>query len=534
MRFPDENSFGATPERFTANLVEALHREEKPMKSKRIATVMAVAILILALAATALAVANRAGLMDFFGTRGPEHNPKTYAHKLGADGVLLSETWGDLEITVTEGAGKLDHYALVTTIALKPGVPGVLEAPLRWLVAGEEKAPSALMTTEDGSPVYYVESSIFHINAASDVDGLQLNDDGSISFLSELQVQESADIAQMYCMVNSVKAEAGASAESLETETTFLPFTIPMEETTGARSLAQPTEVPGAAVTMDALYLKQTASGISAHLYYRYDGGAETGYTTPENFLVSLADETGQSLLKPNNQYSGRWIDENMYSAFIPLAVETLPDTVMVQFTNADGKLLGSAALSLDAADSLPSAPAAYERDFIGTYREYPLPGRNRSWDWAYVSAPEGEAIPVYTVPGDPETIRFFVYSGVQGEVFDQYGDWALIYFYGLFSGEIAYVNMARLATEETVRPGILTGTVTKQTETLFAPMEGSTVLHSLEAGEQILLVGEQGSWYYAAVASEDSVEMLGYVAKDAVSVGEETSTLPLQMYLGY
>lgn len=53
----DQHSFGPAPDRFKDNLAAALHKEEEPMKRKSFAAVLVAAILIVALAGTALAVA---------------------------------------------------------------------------------------------------------------------------------------------------------------------------------------------------------------------------------------------------------------------------------------------------------------------------------------------------------------------------------------------------------------------------------------------------------------------------------------------
>lgn len=64
--------FGEVPARFDACIADALRQEEKPMKRKKIPALVFAALLIFALACTALAVAHRVGLIDVLYTYDPQ------------------------------------------------------------------------------------------------------------------------------------------------------------------------------------------------------------------------------------------------------------------------------------------------------------------------------------------------------------------------------------------------------------------------------------------------------------------------------
>ena len=73
MRIPDKrDALGDIPERFDAVLADALREEAKPVNVKRFSMVWLVALLIIALTCTALAVATQYGILDFMSVYSPE------------------------------------------------------------------------------------------------------------------------------------------------------------------------------------------------------------------------------------------------------------------------------------------------------------------------------------------------------------------------------------------------------------------------------------------------------------------------------
>lgn len=67
MNIPDKKRvYGDVPDHFRVFVVDALREEMRPVKSKSVSTVLLVAIILVTLSATALAIGNRFGLFDLF------------------------------------------------------------------------------------------------------------------------------------------------------------------------------------------------------------------------------------------------------------------------------------------------------------------------------------------------------------------------------------------------------------------------------------------------------------------------------------
>lgn len=529
MKYPDKNSFGKTPDHFTQNLLKALQQEEKTMKKKSFATLMIAALITLMIAATALAVARRAGLLEFFQDEDDTRNPNQYEHQLGKDGVLLSETYGDLEITVTEGAGAQGHYVMVNTVALKEGAPGVLESPLRRAMEVVEGIDPVLVQAEDGEPVYHIICSVVHETGSGEVEGALANEDGSFSFKSELnRIMETANTTQMYCVLAVVKQEAGQPAQDAQTEIVYFPFTVQVEEALDARSLESPVEIAKAAVTLDALYLKQAGSGTFANLYFQYDGGVATDYTSPDQLYISLLDEDGKSMLGENNYFTGVWTGENRYAARIPLNIENLPDKVTVLLHDWDMNALGSAEVSLTKKKSLPTIPEEYAPLYPPIdYRNVEVPNNGSLPNHAFTSVSQGEEIPMLRVPGDDNSTICNLASGMQVEVYAEFNDWTLVGFGELFAYGSGFVQKSQLVeTQSEAQAGVLRAGINVQTEARYAPDAKSTITQRFGAGQAVLVLGEKADWCYVIADTGKAGGIMGYVPKETVTESGERLTV--------
>lgn len=539
-----ESAYGNETPEFHDALVHVLHQEEKPMKRKSFAAVLVAALVIVLLAATALAIANRAGLLEFFGGYEMDNNPLDYSYRLGEDGVLLSDTFGDLQVEVTEGVAEGQQYAFVTTIALKPGVKGELVSPLDWLLSESESYGPA--TSTDGSPVYYVDTMLLHEGGAPDVNDARINEDGSISFLSRMRVPEAGDTAQMACMVQCLKAESGELADPSGTEVALLPFVIETERTLDARKLLEPVEIPEVTMTVQEVLIKQSASSTVAYIYYEYAGGETVDYLSPSALSLRLMDSDGNVLSKEGWNGIGRQIEENRYRASFPLNEGVLPDTMVLElWARKDGfqmrpgqeadVVLGKALLPLEAISVTDGTPNGYG-ETIGGYMDY----RNIDLPWVeqlprvmYLTTDQEEGIPVYRFPDEGTEPLGYFYSGLPGEPLAAYRDWT-IFFIGDeqtdYMGMHVYVKTEHVsATSDGVPPGVLKGTINARTDTRLAPGEQVTIFNVLEEGTEVCVLGSSNGWCFVAARGRYGLIVKGYVPEESVTLtGEKLALEPV------
>lgn len=121
-RLTRQSAFGDTPERFEQRLSQMLQQEERPMKKKSIGALVLAVVLVLALAATALAVARQIGLLDFVQHHDAERGED-------AAGMILREIeqeGGEMErAVVTVREASYDGYQVHFVLAVQPKEEGV-------------------------------------------------------------------------------------------------------------------------------------------------------------------------------------------------------------------------------------------------------------------------------------------------------------------------------------------------------------------------------------------------------------------------
>lgn len=141
-------------------------------------------------------------------------------------------------------------------------------------------------------------------------------------------------------------------------------------------------------------------------------------------------------------------------------------------------------------------------------------------------------------VPVDPDSTICNLASGIQAEVYAEYGDWALLGFGELFSHESGYVQKSQLVeTQMEAQPGVLRTSMRAQTEAYFAPDAKATIVQRFEEGQEVMILGEMGDWYYVAADIKEPVRAIGYVPKQTVGETGERMTVKLgevAMYPSY
>lgn len=337
MKELNRQTYGPTPDAFKELVASSLQQKEKRQiqTRPRIGVLVLAALLVIAIGATALAVAHRAGLIDFFAMIEQEGYTMDVAPRhIAAPGQnLLEATHDTLEITVAEAMGDGRQYAFCTTVSLQPGVEGHL-----WPFIGEEYAGP-----DDGKPVYYVTVTILSNGMAANTGLPEIfNDDGSISFYDHPPVNAVEQEVDMVCQVRLYKGSAHEENYNTRFEKealTDIPFVMPIMEAVETRAMQAPVTMADTGITLRELKLKRTEYDAYCSLRYAFTGGEGVEYHLPasqqtggKGILFRFYDEQGNALQAEDLPISPNpWQGGIEYLQGYRLAVDTLPERITVE-----------------------------------------------------------------------------------------------------------------------------------------------------------------------------------------------------------
>ena len=539
-----DKAFQETPSTFSqgvSNHLRALQKmEEKPMKRKSFSVVLIAALVIVALAATALAVANRAGLLDFFSSWKEQDIPQTpteFTQVLNGEAPLLREEYDDFIVTVTEAAGDRRTYYFNTTIELKPGVPGHL---VDIDYAHGPDGIDAAIFAEDGLPVYFVRDYIYHGEAICDSGDRMRNEDGSISSVNVIDLIEAGEVARMGCYVTYVKSESGVLPDEAATHTVILPFEIPMPTPVDTRKLAEAVTFEALGITLDELYFKKIGDVIYCFTFLQYQGGAPVDYKLPygpdrNGLSVRVINEDGEVLIYDLNCRwdSGTYFSGYNISGYTTEIIDKLPDRVTLEVIDEKGGVFYQSA-------TVDLTPGQIAQDDLSVYWERPemmLDQRDMYFSWsdmsfvteyAYLSTDQ-DSIPIYLDPRDPSTLVGNYYSGLKVQPNITFDGWSSVYYYGDdYNTSIkGYVRSEFVVTDaDAMIPGIPIALLNEQAgesvDVRIRPTEASTVWAKLTGQDQVLVIGETDGWYQIAREEGGFMRVIGYVPAEALTLTEE------------
>lgn len=536
-----DKAFKETPVAFSEGVsshLKALQKmEEKPVKHKSFSVILIAALVIIAMAATALAVANRAGLLYFFSSWKEQDIPQTpteFTQVLNGDTPLLRTEYDDLIVTVTEAAGEGRWYYFNTTIELKPGVEGYLVN----MSSANSDVLSLVANAKHDKPVYIVDDYIMHGEATCDSGDRTQNEDGSVSSLNIIYLVEAADVAQMGCYITYVKSEPGVLPDGTDNHTTIIPFEIPMPKPTDTRKIVEPVSFEELGITLDELYFKKTQEAIYCFTYLQYEGGEQVGYKLPygrNQLTLRVLDENGEQVLIPRLRcewVSGTYFSGYNVSGFDIQNMDTLPNRVVLEvIDDISGIIYESVTIDL--------LPGELALENLSAYRESPeamLDLHDMCFPWSdiwfngeygYLSADEKGA-QIYIDPRDPSTLVGTFYSGLKVRPNITYKGWTTIYF---GDSDNTYTRGYILSdslvhAREDARPGIPVGHVNGDAGEMIGvrmrPTEASTVQAAVAGLEEVLVVGEMNGWYHIAREDEYGMRVIGYVPVELISLTEE------------
>lgn len=534
-----DKAYGPQTEEFHRILVNAFEREENHMKRKSLTAIFLTALLIIALAVTAFAVANRAGLLDFFETwdnNDITQTPTVITHSLSSGAPLLVATFDDLIVTVTEAVGEGEWYYFNTTIELKPGVPGrvlCIDMPYEQYLDDDFEQPS-----------YFVRSYMLHENAISSSGDWMANEDGSVSALSMLNIVEAADIAQMQCYITYVRSEPGELPVETESHTKYLPFTLPMAEPERASKLIEPVILENIGVQFDEILLKEVCGETYCFMYLQYNGGEAVNYKLPygnHGLTIRVLDEDTREVIVP--RASMEWVHDNLFYGNNLVELKEWPDALRIEIVDESNEpneyginMYGTALLELE--------DGRLDVDRVRKYRIMP----NQKWDYrdmyfawtdmsfvadlAYITTSSEEGVSVLADPTDPTSLIGHFYSGLRVSPNITFRDWTSIYFAGgMNTGIQGYIKTAALTTDadqtvEGLPVARIVGSLSGSVDVKMSPSKTSTTRTVLEIGEEIIIVGSMNSeWYQVAKTEDGWTKIIGYVpANVAELTGEHTS----------
>lgn len=527
-------SFGKTPERFTNNLKSALKTADAPVRRPRFVPVLAAVLLAIMLAATALAVAGRAGLMEFFAQWGMGNmlvDPDKVTHLLD-DGALLDAEVEDFHITGTEGVGEGAAYYFNTTIALREGTSGKL-VPLHGEGAVEP------VVTEDGSPVYYVDMYLLSGDAQPNTGDMILNEDGSLSVACDQWIQEPTDTAPMRCMIIWLKAESGEAADGTDTHTVYLPFEIPTANPLETRRLTEDVLLGDTGIAIDAISMRRLQGETQVNLLFQYAGGEGVHYLLPtfERIHINLLDGEGNPLTE--HSFVGEWMDGNRYISYGRMEEGPLPDEVFIEVIDEwNHEPLAGVSLSLEEGLLSEEDMEPYRTHYMvggPDYRDMYFNGVGFpplvQQESVHISVPGGGAVPLYRDPYDEASLLGHYYSGLLASPNITHKEWATVFF-GEFGGldTNGYIASEYLTWDEAPVPGIPVALVAETSEgfaeTRIKPETEATILFRLEAGCEVLVIGYLGDWCHVAVRDAEGARIVGHLPREALAFTGEYGSI--------
>lgn len=537
-----DKGFRETPSAFSQGIsdhLKTLREKEEPMvKRKSFTAVLIAALIIVALTATALAVAGRAGLLTFFTAwkeDGIPQTPTELTHELAGEKPLLQTEFDDLAVTVTEAAGTGRTYYFNTTIELKPGIPGrVIDIDL----ITQDDVDDAL-SAKNGGPVYFVRSYMMHEEALADSGDWMANADGSVSSVSVIDIIEAADTAQMYCYVTYVKVEPGALPKETDAQTAFLPFQIPMKEPADTRRVQTPVSLGDIGISLDELYFKRMSDATTCFVYLRYEGGEAVDYKLPhgnQGLTLRVLSEDGTEILVP--RLNCGWVSDTYFCEFTTLQTDALPSRVVLEAVDTvSGTVYASTVVELEDGRLDPTKLAHYRTNpgRMWDYRDMYFPWSNTDTiETAYLSTDGETGIPLYLDPRAPSTLVGTYYSGLKVQPNVTFDGWTSVYFGdGNAMGTQGYVKSEFVTVEpENVNPGLpvalVAGQESEHIDVRTSPDAVSTMRAMVTGQDQVIVIGEAGAgdWFQIAREEKGTFRVIGYVPRDALQLTDKRITM--------
>ncbi len=547
MRLEDARNYAPMPKhRYDALMDAARGVKEEPVKRKHISAVLIAAALIVLLAATALAVANRAGLMEFFQSwteREIPVVPKEITYALTGEDALLRMEYDDFIVTVPEAMAEGDDYYFNTTLELKPGVRGRLVDMLMPELTANAEAANDL-------PVYYVDTCVVYGNRLDDMADRKANEDGSISTISYLSIDEAADTAQMYYRIAYVRTGPGEAPDGTAPKVAYLPFTIPMPEAKETRVLAEPVRLDDLGIVVDELYFKLVGMKGLCYAFLRCEGGEAVDYMMPwyNGMAFRLRDRSGGVMANSMNVswQHGSYATggATLYGAYVNgwsyREMDALPDSVILEVYSAEtGKVYGSAEVRLTTGtlDLERLAPYWESPEDVRDYRDLILPGEAYPRIGpSYLSTEDAGGVQLYRDPTDPASLIGHYYSGLKVDPNIRYGEWTTVSFGDSWpTGMHGYVRSEYVQGDaDAVRAGIpvakILGQTGAHTDVRVRADAMSTITAKVDAGETVYAVGEADGWVHIAreerAVDRTVMRIIGFVPKEALALTGERVTM--------
>ena len=334
---------------FDRAVVDALRWEDKPVKQKSLVAVFMTALIILALAATAYAIANRAGLVDFLGNW--MSDTSRFTHNPSEGNILLETSYGDLEISVDEAVGDGLTYVFSSAISLKEGAAGVLRPAYENpdVINGNVSVPQA-----DG-PIYYVDVSIEYNGVSSESTAHIENPDGSISFSSFPSVDPFDIDPNMVCQVVVYKGIPGEWIEAGNATTYRDEFTLESPFVSKLLYLDNaPVTLGKSGVSIEKLQWIDRETDMIVNIEYKFHGGSGVNYELPtENgingigFKLKHTDGSDvQMTLLPSSGTT--WRGGIEYSTTYSIQAKEMPNDIILEVYSLNtGMVYGAGELHL-------------------------------------------------------------------------------------------------------------------------------------------------------------------------------------------
>lgn len=322
--------YGKETEAFQQLVTDSLQQETEVIRHPRVhrrVKIVLVAAVILLLATTAFAAIRRAGLMDFFSKW--INYSETVGYPMTSSSLgqpLLTESFEGLTIEVIEFLNAEDAHYFVTTVALQPGIQGIVRSMDEFLNGADAQMPLSDV------PAYYVHHEMQHETGGAITFDFIQNEDGSVSFFSDPSFFTMADTARMICDIQVRKVEPGERPQyalamyDANTQEAQFNFLIPMPQSIDTRITTESVFLDGADIQVDTVFLKQTEKGIICAVYFsRKDGIPLTMETSDRlQFFIKSASGVGftSAPLEIVRYHAG------YYTAMARLDGESLPDQI--------------------------------------------------------------------------------------------------------------------------------------------------------------------------------------------------------------
>lgn len=345
-------AFGPTPEAFKQRVSFTLRKvkEEKPVKKIKMATVVAMAMIVLLLAAVAYAASTQWGLFSFMEYRYDKQMPPEAKDAIQTN---IPQTGGDeTDVVFKVREALYDGATLHVIIEARPKAAG------KVLLMAFDEMPGDLVS--NNGPVYEGDERTFKQVAAEEEKslmriglGLKVNDshvDGSADCLAEedgtLVIRLSGSLAAqgdtipLVCDYSVNKLIDGKTTDKL-IKGQFT-FDLPVNVHKTQRQYSGPVAVVKTGVMVDKIILTKTDAGIYSELTYSISpnateadaalarGGLWFEYLDEKGQLIEMGTDTVGGGIVGVTLPDGTKSDTQFVQA-ISLDLKELPDSVTVR-----------------------------------------------------------------------------------------------------------------------------------------------------------------------------------------------------------